>query len=80
MSSPLKEPGYFIFKEWAKYYWREKGQHFETKNILKQNGMLTDAVTNQRYFGDSSTHYTIGDRVKNIDITKVIKIKSQKRK
>ncbi|MEM6516494.1 MAG: sulfotransferase domain-containing protein [Bacteroidota bacterium] len=80
MSAPIKEAGYFIFDEWGKDYWEKRGDKIDTKLDLKRNYTITDRYINQKYDGDSSTHYTIGNRVQDYDIPLVIKKESPKAK
>ena len=80
MSSPIKEPGYFIFKEWAKDYWKLRGKNIKSKKELLKNLMISDDYIGQKYFGDGSTHYTIGDRVHKYDIASTIKKEVEKPK
>ena len=61
MSYPMKEPGYFMFDNWAQNYWKEKGININTKKILLLKHMLK-GYAGQRYFGESSTYYTQDER------------------
>lgn len=76
MSSPFKEPGYFIFDQWGKDYWKIKGENIQSKSELKQKYMIDNSFVDQKYFGDSSTHYTIGNRVEKYDIVTILKKES----
>ncbi|WP_053971339.1 sulfotransferase [Mangrovimonas sp. ST2L15] len=76
MSSRFKEPGYFIFDEWAKDYWKLKGFDIKSKKRLKLDYMLSDSFCNQKYFGESSTHYTINDRTQKFNVPYLIKSES----
>ncbi|MBD3296379.1 MAG: hypothetical protein GF392_03340 [Candidatus Omnitrophica bacterium] len=73
MSSPEKEPGYFIFNEWSKAYFLErKGIDISSRTELLRKYMLY-GYSGQKYFGDASTHYTIGDRGYKFNIPAKIK-------
>jgi hypothetical protein len=56
---PFKEPGFFVFDEWAKDHWTSKGQHFRSRTDLLRRTML-DGYSGQRYFVDATTRYTLG--------------------
>jgi hypothetical protein len=71
MSSPFKEPGYFIFNEWAKTFWSKEGIEINSMHELKKNYML-DKFVSQKYFGESSTYDTIHDRAKKFGIANKI--------
>lgn len=79
MSSPMKEPGYFIFEEWAKNYWSNKNIKIKNKRDLLLDHML-QGYAGQKYFGESSTYYTQDQREINFKIPQKIKkgIKSPK--
>jgi hypothetical protein len=72
MSSPFKEPGYFIFEQWAKSYWEGKGIKIKSKKELIRDYMLK-GYAGQKYFGDSSTYYTQNHRERMYDIPQAIK-------
>jgi hypothetical protein len=57
-STPFKEPGYFIFDNWARDFWkRTKNIHLRSKQQLKAHYMSKN-LTDQKYFMDASTYYT----------------------
>lgn len=76
MSEPIKESGFFIFDEWAKSYWKEKGLKIRSKKELVQKHMITEDFFGQKYFGDASTYYTQDNRVFDFDIPRKIKNES----
>ncbi|NIK91367.1 sulfotransferase domain-containing protein [Mangrovimonas sp. CR14] len=57
-SSPLKEPGYFIFDDNLKKYWKDNnGYDIGSKDFLKLK-FMSDMLFKQKYFCDASTYYT----------------------
>jgi len=76
MSSPMKEPGYFIFEEWAKSYWSEKNIVIKNKKEMLVKHMLI-GYSGQKYFGESSTYYTQNQREQLYQIPKQIKYEVQ---
>lgn len=57
-SDPFKEPGYFMFEEWAKKYWSKKNKiKIENKKELLEKYMFK-SLTDESYFMDASTYYT----------------------
>jgi hypothetical protein len=61
MSQPLKEPGFFLDTAFIKNYLASYGIHFDSKDSLLKNFML-QGYSGEKFFGESSTHYTWGDR------------------
>lgn len=61
MSTPIKEPGYYMFDNWSKNYWNTKGVNVKTKQELLIEHMLK-GYAGQPYFGESSTYYTQDER------------------
>lgn len=61
MSSPLKEPGYFLGDEVVPRFWKIRGLEVASREDLLARHML-QGYRGQRLFGDSSTYYTIGRR------------------
>jgi len=80
ISSPEKEPGYFIFEEWAKSYWNSWGIQLKSKSELMLKLMIDDTYVGQEYFGDGSTHYTIANRVEDFNLVSKLKQKVGKPK
>lgn len=80
MSAPIKEPGYFIFNEWGRDHWKSKGKNISNRLELKSKYMISDSFMNQKYFGDSSTHYTIDQRTMEYGIPDKIKLESPEAK
>lgn len=57
-SSPLKEPGYFIFDDNLKKYWKDNNDYdIGSKDSLKLKYM-SKMLFKQKYFCDASTYYT----------------------
>lgn len=61
MSSPLKEPGYYVEWDAIRDYYRAKNLYFNDRAELLARGMMK-GYKGQRYFGESSTFYTNGHR------------------
>ncbi len=59
MSTPLKEPGYYVPWQIIKEYYQNKNTFFHSRADLLKRGMLK-GYNNERYFGESSTFYTNG--------------------
>jgi hypothetical protein len=72
MSNPYKEPGYFIFDEWAQLYWQKRNVEIKSKKELLLNYMLK-GYAGQKYFGESSTYYTQDQREIDFKIPQKIK-------
>lgn len=57
-SFPQKEPGYFMFHQWSRDFWKRKNGFFlKTKEDMLSN-MMYKHLTNEKYFMDASTYYT----------------------
>ncbi len=67
MSSPIKEPGLFLGEERAKTFWTTAGQPIASLHELLHERML-QGYRGEQWFGDASTHYTIGQRSRAWDI------------
>ncbi|ORE85152.1 hypothetical protein ATO7_15252 [Oceanococcus atlanticus] len=67
MSSPIKEPGLFLGEERARTFWNTAGQPIASLHELLHERML-QGYQGERWFGDGSTHYTIGQRSRAWDI------------
>lgn len=67
MSSPVKEPGLFLGEERARTFWNTAGQPIASLHELLHERML-QGYQGERWFGDGSTHYTIGQRSRAWDI------------
>lgn len=61
MSSPIKEPGLFLGEERARTFWKTAGQPIASLQELLHERML-QGYQGEHWFGDASTHYTIGQR------------------
>lgn len=59
MSSPMKEPGYFLDEQAMIRYWRGRGYQIASRDDLFLRHMLED-YRGQPCFGEASTYYTIG--------------------
>jgi hypothetical protein len=68
VSSPLKEPGFYVFDSWAKDYWKAKGRIFKKRASLVRKGMLA-GYSGQKYLLDATTRYTLGSSALDLDIT-----------
>lgn len=79
LSSPEKEPGYFIFDEWAKIYWKRQNRNVNSKEDLLMNYMV-DSLTEQKYFCDASTYYTQDNNELKYDIPELISKTSKETK
>ena len=71
MSSPLKEPGYFMSFKFIQNYLAQREILISSKIELMDIYML-DSYKNEKLFGESSTYYTIGDWSREQDIPKRI--------
>jgi hypothetical protein len=71
MSFPEKEPRYYTDIEYIRNYWRKRGRTIPSKKYLLSKYMLK-GYKNQKYFGDSSTDYTIGDLSIKFNIPKTM--------
>ena len=67
MSSPVKEPGFYLGDERAKIFWERNGNPISSRRELLQERMLK-GYQGERWFGDASTYYTIGQRSQLFDI------------
>ena len=67
MSSPVKEPGYYLGDERAKIFWNRMGQPIESREELLGERMLA-GYQGERYFGDASTYYTIDIRSRRFEV------------
>lgn len=69
MSSPVKEPGFYLGEERAKIFWGRMGQPIKSRHELLHQRMM-EGYNHERWFGDASTYYTIGQRSRLFDIPK----------
>ncbi len=60
MSTPLKEPGYYVPWKIIKAYYKRKNNYLLSRSDLLRRGMLR-GYKNERYIGESSTFYSNGD-------------------
>lgn len=67
MSSPIKEPGYFLGNEAVPIFWERQGLKVSSCDELLEKHMLI-GYQGQRLFGDSSTYYTIAHRSRHYRI------------
>lgn len=67
VSSPMKEPGFFIFEEWARKYWASRGRDYSSVRELLRHGML-HGYQGERWFCDASTYYTTASRAEDYRI------------
>ena len=73
MSSPIKEPGYFMNFEFIKNFLKkETNIKVNSRNDILKSLML-QGYKGQLYFGDASTYYTIGDFSRKFHIPELIK-------
>ena len=72
MSNPLKEPGFFMDFQWTRDYWKKKGFEIRTRHALLSSFML-HGYSNEMYFGESSTYYTIGNYSERFQIPQRIR-------
>ncbi|MEC9362813.1 MAG: sulfotransferase [Pseudomonadota bacterium] len=61
MSSPLKEPGYFLGPDVVPQFWKRRGIDVASPDELLERHML-QGYRGQPLFGEASTYYTIGRR------------------
>lgn len=71
MSTPIKEPGYFIFHEHMEKNFIEKDINIKSLNNLLFKYMA-QGYKGEKFFGDSSVHYTMGRRAEKFSIPKKI--------
>lgn len=72
VTCPQKEPAYYIFKEWAREYWRSRVKKIKSRRDSILNQMLL-GYAGQKWIMDGSTHYTIGTRVVDFKIPERMK-------
>lgn len=60
LSTPVKEPLFYIFDEWGKQYFEDKGVPLKNRVELLKKKMLS-GYSGQRYFLDASTRYTLSN-------------------
>lgn len=71
MSTPFKEPGYFIFHEHMEVNFIKRGYDIKSLNNLLKTYM-SRGYKGERYFGDASVHYSMGLRAKKFNVPQKI--------
>ena len=69
MSKPIKEPGFFLNEKNAISLMKKVGININSRKDLLDNHMI-NGYDNEKYFGDSSTYYTLGKRSRQQNIPK----------
>lgn len=67
VTCPMKEPGYFIFEDWAQDYWKSRGKSIRSPGQLLREHML-QGYNGQQWIMDASTYYTTAERVEQYGI------------
>lgn len=79
MSQPLKEPGFFLDKDFMRNMHARHRIFFKSKNSLLKNFML-QGYKGEKLFGESTTYYTWGERSRKQKVPERIKQTNRKMK
>jgi len=76
-SAPVKEPGFYLFDEWSRDYWKRFGKNYRNRNQLLRKAMVT-GYTGQRWFLEATTWYTMPSVSAGLNIPEKVKGKVEK--
>lgn len=71
MSSPIKEPGYYMDFEFMQTYFASSNKLIASREELLDKYML-DGYQDEKRFGEASTYYTLGNRSIEFNVPKRI--------